>query len=365
MNRSSHQGLVEAFLGSLLLSGCWFAYHSQELLEIIDYFLIGLVISCMALAISNSLRKSWGRRVLKTDSYWRKMGLWASLFNLTLCTAVLVASMYLALATIQHDRFSYWFWMSLRFCCVPLVFLVHVFSRPKRFRFFLHFPLVFLTVAMSYEIYRIYQQPSLEKREAVTIRPLTQEPFIILNGGVSRLNNVRMGIEQFRHLYSLINTSEAFSPDGRATVEGRLNLSFGKTVYAPVSGTVVEVQVALPDNPIGKPDPNYPMGNYLIIKMESDRYLVVSSLKQNSIELAKGDSVVAGQRIGEVGYSALLSECFLAVCVMDSPDIFSPLTRTLPIYFEGVQLKDRPRVSEPIFPRRNDQFLPDLIQDDL
>lgn len=88
---------------------------------------------------------------------------------------------------------------------------------------------------------------------------------------------------------------------------------FGKPVYVPADGRVVEVKNDVPDNEfcgktvitpkISPNDDPLGMGNYIIIKHSNGEYSSLVHMEMGSIKVKVGEWVKSGQQIGTVGFS--------------------------------------------------------------
>lgn len=87
---------------------------------------------------------------------------------------------------------------------------------------------------------------------------------------------------------------------------------FGDTVYSPVSGTVAAVVDGLPDLTPPEPDPSNLAGNHVWLRT-GDVYIVLSHLKKGSVGVRTGETVKAGQPIGQIGNSGNTSEPHLHI----------------------------------------------------
>jgi len=99
--------------------------------------------------------------------------------------------------------------------------------------------------------------------------------------------------------------------------EGRRNedwYGWGAPVYAPAAGTVVVSVDGVPDNLLGgasfKPDldavrkdPMSLAGNVVVIDHGKGEYSLLAHLRQNTVTVKPGDTVRAGQLLGQVGMS--------------------------------------------------------------
>lgn len=88
---------------------------------------------------------------------------------------------------------------------------------------------------------------------------------------------------------------------------------WGAAVLAPAAGKVISVVSALPDNakgqrrPFGREqfvaDPSLMWGNRVEIDHGNGEVSLLAHLKQGSVKVKVGDSVSAGQQVGEMGFS--------------------------------------------------------------
>lgn len=108
---------------------------------------------------------------------------------------------------------------------------------------------------------------------------------------------------------------------------------FGEPVLAPVSGQVVEVGRGQPDHPPGQLEGSSPLGNHVVIRAAPKEYLFMAHLRQGSIEVEKGQSVDAGDEIGECGNSGRALKPHLHVHLQRSRDF--PIALGLPLRFSN------------------------------
>jgi Peptidase family M23 len=137
-------------------------------------------------------------------------------------------------------------------------------------------------------------------------------------------------------------------------------LAFGQPVLAPADGTVTAIADTLPDLPIGTSDNTHLEGNYLVLDLGDQRYVMFAHLKQGSARVAAGDPVQRGQPIAQVGNSGSTSEPHLHLQIQNQPT-FGPTTlglRTYPMLLRDVVLVRGGHQSEPpeADPRRDDRI---------
>jgi len=76
-------------------------------------------------------------------------------------------------------------------------------------------------------------------------------------------------------------------------------------VVAPVSGTAAHAHDGEPDMTPGVLSNNFqaPLGNHVVIRLETGTYLVIAHLKPGSVTVKAGETVAEGQGIGQCGNS--------------------------------------------------------------
>jgi len=109
-------------------------------------------------------------------------------------------------------------------------------------------------------------------------------------------------------------------------------LGYGRPIFSPVSGRVIE---AVDSNPDDKPFPERPgRGNYLYIRDPKGRIFVFYHIKQKSLKVNKDDEINAGRHLADLGNSASTSP-HLHFAVYSKDWIV-----TLPVFFINYTLID-------------------------
>jgi murein DD-endopeptidase MepM/ murein hydrolase activator NlpD len=109
-------------------------------------------------------------------------------------------------------------------------------------------------------------------------------------------------------------------------------------VLAPISGKVHDVENAQPDNVPGEVPPTATLGNFVIIEAAETEFAFLAHLKQDSVTVAPGDTVVAGQVIAACGNSGRSLEPHLHFHAQNSANF--PYAESLPIVFANIQVGD-------------------------
>ena len=84
--------------------------------------------------------------------------------------------------------------------------------------------------------------------------------------------------------------------------------AFGRELFAPAEGTVIEVIDGVRDNIPGSMNPYSALGNCVIIQHREGEVSVLAHLKQGSIVVKMNDNVKRGQLLGKCGNSGNSSE---------------------------------------------------------
>jgi hypothetical protein len=195
--------------------------------------------------------------------------------------------------------------------------------------------------------------------------PLAGEWYVI-HGGRSDLINAHypsslplIGPEQADALDVIqVHNGRSFSGDSQQLTS---YLAFGQPVLAPGDGIITDLADALPDLPIGISDNTHLEGNYLVLDLGGQRYVMLAHLKQGSARVAVGDTVGRGQLIAQVGNSGDTSEPHLHLQVQNGPK-FGPSAqqglRTYPLLLRDVVLVRGGQQATPpqADPRRDDRI---------
>lgn len=151
--------------------------------------------------------------------------------------------------------------------------------------------------------------------------------------------------------------------------------SFGQSVNSPVNGIVIKTHNSEPDNIVrrsiftGIP---YLMGqrnrvkqgiekiagNYVIIKVEnSNNYICIVHLKNNSVIVAEGQFIAQGQQIAECGNSGNSIQPHVHIQAMDKLDVDIKEIKGIPLFFDNYtefNVRDKKkRNMKKSFPKKN------------
>lgn len=125
--------------------------------------------------------------------------------------------------------------------------------------------------------------------------------------------------------------------DGKAhSGDGKQNedfYCFGLPVRSPVWGQVVGLLSHMPDNNPGEVDLAQSWGNYVLIAIGSDDYVLLAHLQQGSVVVSLGEYLVPGQQIGRCGSSGRSPQPHIHMHVQIGLALGSP---TRPFHLSGV-----------------------------
>ena len=118
---------------------------------------------------------------------------------------------------------------------------------------------------------------------------------------------------------------------------------YGAPVVAPVDGEVVSVKTGFKDNVPGKSSTENMLGNYIVLRVDKQEDLILTSLKNDSITVKEGDKIKRGQKVGECGNSGSATNPELRLyLVKDSKQLV--ITEGLPLEFSNYEVVGDDRI---------------------
>ena len=133
--------------------------------------------------------------------------------------------------------------------------------------------------------------------------PLTSGSYYILQGGNSVVTNPFHALGGNSLAFDMVKLNKFGNrADGIAPRTLNAYEIFGERLYSPCSGTALSTRDGLLDNAPGRPDVQYPEGNYIVLNC-GDSEVLLAHLKRGSIAVTVGEVVAAGQPIGNIGNS--------------------------------------------------------------
>lgn len=191
------------------------------------------------------------------------------------------------------------------------------------------FPVLFLTNIIPFAY-----PSSIEKmRPAITVQSPFDESAVVGWGGDTIEDNYHAAWSAERWAYDLV-----MEPYDIASAELSDYGIWNKSVYSPVSGTVVAAYDDEEDIQPNLEEFKSSAGNYIYIEIEvTGTYLILCHFKQDSIEVEAGDHVAVGDYLGRVGNSGATSEPHLHIHhqKQDPTKVHTLFSEGLPLYFEN------------------------------
>ncbi len=167
---------------------------------------------------------------------------------------------------------------------------------------------------------------------AATVRLPADGPLKVAWGGDSIQTNYHAAVPDQRWAYDLV-VAPYVTGSERLEDYG----CYGLPVLAPISGLVTIAHDGEPDEIPGAVSNNFvaPLGNHVVIQMETGTYLIIAHLKQDSVAVQAGDRVQEGQVMGACGNSGNTSEPHIHIHHQRQDPAVFPLNfaEGLPLYF--------------------------------
>jgi murein DD-endopeptidase MepM/ murein hydrolase activator NlpD len=150
--------------------------------------------------------------------------------------------------------------------------------------------------------------------------------------------------------YHVANRAQRFASDFVVRRNGSTHTGEGaeladhhcwdRPILAPAAGTVIAAVEDLPDQPIGKTDPERPAGNHVVLDLGNSEFAFLAHLRQDSVAVEPGEKVSPGQEIGRCGNSGNTSEPHLHFHLQTTPDLATG--EGLPAFFEDYTADGKP-----------------------
>ncbi len=150
--------------------------------------------------------------------------------------------------------------------------------------------------------------------------PFRSGIWFVGQGGDTLNVNAHMGVPEQEYGIDIVRTESRSLTKG----EGKLTtdyFSFGETVISPCEGIVVDCHSESKDNGIGESDTKNVYGNYVLIKVLENEYVVLAHFKQKSLRIKTGDVLKSGDILGLVGNSGNTTFPHIHMHIQDAPQL--------------------------------------------
>jgi hypothetical protein len=171
-----------------------------------------------------------------------------------------------------------------------------------------------------------------DTKPTATVRLPADVPLIVAWGGDNIETNYHALAPDQRWAYDLV-VAPFFTGSDKLEDYG----CYGVPVVAPTSGLATQAHDGEPDATPGVSSNNFeaPLGNHVVIQLETGTYLIIAHLKPGSVEVKTGEIVEEGQVIGACGNSGNTSEPHIHIHHQRQDPAIYPVNfaEGLPLYF--------------------------------
>lgn len=168
--------------------------------------------------------------------------------------------------------------------------------------------------------------------------PLRDGEFCVVQGGASEVINHHFNIPAQKYAIDIVKLNAlGLTSNHKNPKEVEDFNIYGSTIYSPCDGTVTLIEDDHIDQKPMEMDPEHPAGNYLALAMKnSHAILILAHIKKGSFKIKKGDLILKGQELAEVGNSGNTSEPHLHIhAVLDHTGDYLFTGEGIPMTFEG------------------------------
>ncbi len=168
--------------------------------------------------------------------------------------------------------------------------------------------------------------------------PVKGEWFVFW-GGDTEEQNYHVIHEGQAAAFDLVVVDEkgsSFKNDGKSNED---YYAFGKEIYSPVNGEIVQAVDGVKDNVPGVMNRRFVPGNSIIIRTDNGEYVFLSHFKQHTILVKQGQKVKKGTLLGLCGNSGNSSEAHLHFHIQNKES--SDGAKAIKCYFEEINVNGK------------------------
>ena len=171
-----------------------------------------------------------------------------------------------------------------------------------------------------------------DSKPSATVRLPSNEELRVGWGGDRVATNQHAAVPDQRWAYDLL-----IEPAAHGSTSLQDYGCYGTPVVAPVAGHVHHAADGSPDHTPSEPsnDLENPLGNTVVLRLETGTYLIIAHLKSGSVQVETGDEVDEGAPIGACGNSGNTSEPHIHIHHQrQDPRVYPVnIAEGLPLYF--------------------------------
>lgn len=181
-----------------------------------------------------------------------------------------------------------------------------------KFDIFISGALALFFIVNSFNIMDNY---SYEGKVMHIASPLQDGVFMVVQGGGGTGLNYHAAYPPQRYAMDIVELAY-YTSRAKGIMPKALSdyVIYETPIYSPCNGVVTSVENNLPDMKIGATDKDNATGNHVAIQCEeTDATLYLAHMKTGTVEVAEGDVLQVGERLGQVGNSGNTSEPHLHI----------------------------------------------------
>lgn len=142
--------------------------------------------------------------------------------------------------------------------------------------------------------------------------------WLVFWGGDTKTLNHHHDVPAQRFAFDIVGLDENGNTHRGDGTKNEDYFCFGREIYAPADGVVVEAIDGVRDNTPGSMNPYCLVGNCVVIQHRTNEFSVLAHLRRGSVAVKAGDHLQRGQLLGTCGNSGNSSEPHLHFHLQDS-----------------------------------------------
>jgi len=347
--------LIKAFIYILIASVLWSHFEDASLPNLMEMVLkYGAILATIVVIICFFRRQLYFRHI---TAPFQKAHLkdWLSIGNQWLFLLLCLVALRVSTVKVEYPE-AYYHFLNQQHLLSALVLAICALVLSKRVDRLANAFILTLSCIFAYQLYLTQREPA--PNEALHLQSPFDQEFCIMSGGYSVLNSVLQSTSHSSRAFGVHLRPSQSTYQDESDIGRPFPLAFGATILAPIDGTIIIANENIPDLPMGQMQPDTGPGNFILLKVDDDHYLIFANLQQYSIRPEVGAEVKAGEPIAAIGKSGMFTEPVLLIVATNTAEIFSPTAYSIPILFEGVKKVGAPEAEAPFFPTRNDHYQP-------
>ncbi len=346
--------LFHLLVATVIFAACFLAYFMGLLTNAFNLLILAAVPWTLATRLWGVARGTLGPNLFRRPLAPHSRPYLLQALNRGLFWALAVVASHLAVVPLDFDPAEFRTVAIVLAAAAGLVILLQFVPMRRRYLSLNALALggwVFLAVQLT----TYYLDPLTD--QGVVLDVPFDGTWYVVHGGRSALFNHHYPLAQQRHALDLVKVQDDKEREGDPE---RLESYFawGQKLYAPAEGKVVRAVNDRPDNRIGDTDERQLLGNHVIVQIAPERFVLFAHMQKDSVAVAQGQEVKAGQLLGRCGNSGNTSAPHVHLQVQNKDDFWADGLETYPIFFRNAtRIRDGQTTHEATaYVRRNDRI---------